>query len=238
MSYKKRLHTLNRKIPGLLETKPKVRCEFLRKLRGKLSVKEGCRILNISRSEYYDYLQRPRSDRSLENEALADEIRNVFYGYHGRYGCKSIQKVLEKRHILTSHKRIARIMRQCGLRAKGARKSYRFFPNKSRYEVKANILDRIFTTQYKNPVWVGDITYVPAAKGFLYLSVFIDIFSRKIVGWSMDTTLRHSLATSVFIQAYGREHPEGGLLIHTDQGSQYTPHPFTALLTRHGCVHA
>jgi putative transposase len=170
-----------------------VRCEFLKLHRGAINVKEGCRILNISRSEYYDYLQRPKSNRSLENEALAEEISDIFYEHHGRYGCKRIQKVLEKRHISVNHKRIARIMRQQNLRAKGARKNYRFFPNKTRYEARDNVLNRVFTTQYKNQVWVGDITYVPTARGFLYLSVFIDIFSRKVVGWSMDTTLRHPL---------------------------------------------
>src|SRR5690606_31389900 len=122
---------------------------------GNLNIKEGCRMLNISRSEFYDYLQRPRSNRSLENEALADEVRNVFYEHHGRYGCKRIQKTLEQRHITVNHKRIAHIMRQNGFRAKGARKSYRFIPNKTQYEARNNILNRAFTTQDKNRVWVG-----------------------------------------------------------------------------------
>lgn len=195
-------------------------------------------MLNISRSEYYDYVQRPKSNRSLENEALADEVRRIFFEHHRRYGCKRIQKVLEQRHIAVNHKRVAHIMQLNGLRAKGARKNYRFIPNTTRYEARNNILNRAFTTQTKNRVWVGDITYVPTASGFLYLAVFIDIFSRKVVGWAMDTNLRHILATSAFSQAYGREHPEKGLLIHTDQGSQYTSQQFTNLLERHGCVHS
>lgn len=95
-----------------------------------------------------------------------------------------------------------------------------------------------FTIQAKNQVWVGDITYIPTASGFLYLAVFIDLFSRKTVGWAMDTNLRHILATSAFNQAYGREHPEKGLLVHTDQGSQYTSQQFTSLLERHDCIHS
>jgi putative transposase len=195
-------------------------------------------MLNISRSEFYDYLQRPRSNRALENEALADEVRLVFHEHKGRYGCKRIQKVLETKHIRVNHKRVARVMRQQGLRAKGARKHYRFYPNKTRYEPQDNILNRVFTTQNKNQVWVGDITYVPTASGFLYLAVFIDIFSRKVVGWSMSSTMKYTLVTSAFNQAYGREHPEQGLLVHTDQGSQYTSGPFVRLLNQRHCIHS
>ena len=195
-------------------------------------------MLNISRSEFYNYLQRHRSHRSLENKALADEIKTIFHEHHGRYGCKRIQKVLEQQHIKVNHKRIARIMHQCGLRAKGARKHYRFIPNKTQYEPRCNLLNRVFSTQHKNQVWVGDITYIPTGRGFLYLAVFIDIFSRKVVGWAMNSNIRHNLVLSAFAHAYGREHPNKGLLVHTDQGSQYTSRQFTNQLEQHCCIHS
>jgi putative transposase len=92
-----------------------------------------------------------------------------------------------------------------------------------------------FSITDKNKIWVGDITYIPTRHGFLYLSVFIDIFSRKVVGWSMDTRIRDSLVISAFYQAIGRQHPSEGLIVHTDRGAQYTSQRFQALLERYGC---
>lgn len=118
-----------------------------------------------------------------------------------------------------------------GLVAKGTRKSYRYHPNNTRYEEKDNILNQVFSAQDKNKIWVGDITYIPTKHGFLYLSIFIDIFSRKVVGWAMDTHMRDKLVISALNQAIGREHPDSGLIIHTDRGSQYTCKNFQSLLT-------
>ena len=96
-----------------------------------------------------------------------------------------------------------------------------FEMNKQR---KENILNQQFIANAPNEVWVGDITYVPTKHGFLYLAVFIDIFSRKVTGWAMDTRIRDSLVLSALNQAIGREHPEKGLIVHTDRGSQYISH--------------
>ncbi|MBP2657060.1 MAG: integrase [Firmicutes bacterium] len=92
-------------------------------------------------------------------------------------------------------------MNQNNLLAKGSKKVYRYYANKTKYEEQENILNRVFSTTDKNKIWVGDITYIPTRHGFLYLSVFIDIFSRKVVGWSMDTRIRDSLVISAFYQA-------------------------------------
>jgi len=130
-------------------------------------------------------------------------------------------------------------MRQQGLRAKGTRKNYRFYPNKNRNEARDNILNRVFTAPYKNQVWVDGLTYIPTACGFLYLSVFIDIYSRKVVGWLMSTTMRHHFVILAFTQAYGREHPAKGGLVHTDQGlpvylgSIYQPVEALSLRSQH-----
>lgn len=125
-------------------------------------------------------------------------------------------------------------MSEHGLIAKGARKSYRYQPNKKTYDEKENILNQVFTANEKNRVWVGDITYIPTRHGWLYLAVFIDIFSRKVTGWAMDTRIRDTLVLSALNQAIGREHPKGGLIIHTDRGAQYTAQRFQALLLRYG----
>lgn len=124
---------------------------------------------------------------AVENEALAEIILHIFKENQGRYGSRRIQKVLLQRNIKVNEKRVSRIMSEHGLIAKGAKKPYRYYPNRTQYEEHENILNRVFTTDKKNKVWVGDITYIPTRHGFLYSAVFIDIFSRKVTGWSMDT---------------------------------------------------
>jgi len=121
-----------------------------------------------------------------------------------------------------------------GFIPKGTRKRYRIKPNNSEYEERNNLLGQVFATDEKNQVWVGDITYIPTKHGFLHLAVFIDIFSRKVVGWAMDTRIKGSLVMSALNQAIGREHPQKGLIIHTDRGAQYTSKRFCSLLHRHG----
>ena len=123
-----------------------------------------------------------------------------------------------------------------GLMAKVTKKRFKYSHHNVQYEERKNLLDQVFDAKKKNLIWVGDITYIPTRQGFLYLAVFIDVFSRKVVGWSMDTCLKDSLVMNAFNQAIGREHPTKGLLIHTDRGSQYVSERFTALLNRHACV--
>ncbi|MBU5675135.1 IS3 family transposase [Alkaliphilus sp. MSJ-5] len=101
---------------------------------------------------------------------------------------------------------------------------------------RPNLLNQIFQTDGKNKIWVGDITYVPTKKGVLYLVVFLDIYSRKVCGWSMDRKMKDSLVMNAFMQAYGREHPDKGLIVHTDQGSQFTSGNFQTLLRTHGAI--
>jgi putative transposase len=161
-------------------------------------------------------------------------ILDIFKENEGRYGSRRIQKVLLQCNIRVNEKRVSRIMGGKGLIAKGAKNPYRYYPNKTQYEERENILNRVFTASKKNQIWVRDITYIPTRNGFLYLAVFIDIFSRKITGWSMDTKIKDSLVMAAFYQAVGREHPQEGLIVHTDRGSQYTSQRFQSLLLRYG----
>lgn len=211
-----------------------MRYQFLKKNKNRYNIKKACKILKISRSGYYDFLKRRKSKRAIANEALTEMIEEIFDENSGRYGARRIQLVLEQRGVKVNPKTVSRLMSQHGLIAKGARKSYRRSPNSKPYEEKENILNRVFTAKERNKVWVGDITYIPTKHGFLYLAVLIDIYSRKVTGWAMDTRLRDTLVLSALNQAIGREHPAEGLIIHTDRGSQYTSQRFQALLTRYG----
>ena len=212
-----------------------MRFQFLKENKGKYNIKKACKILNISRSGYYDYLHRRKSHRAIENEALTEMIEEVFHENRGRYGSRRIQQVLLQKNIKVNIRRVSKLMVQHGLIAKGTRKTYHYYPNKNKYEERENILNRVFSAKEKNMVWVGDITYIPTRQGFLYLAVFIDVYSRKVTGWAMDTRLRDNLVISAFNQALGREHPPKGLVVHTDRGSQYTSQRFQTLLIRHEC---
>lgn len=181
-------------------------------------------------------MKRKKSNRAIENEALTEMIEEIFHNRKGRYGARRIQLVLERQGVKINQKRVSKLMSAHGLVAKGTRKTYRKAPKGTLYEEKENILNRVFTTDARNKVWVGDITYIPTKHGFLYLAVFIDIFSRKVTGWAMDTRIRDTLVLSALNQAIGREHPDPGLIIHTDRGSQYTSQRFQALLTRYNFV--
>lgn len=190
--------------------------------------------MRISRSGFYDYLKRRKSNRAIENEALTEIIEDIFHEHQGRYGARRIQKVLEQQNVHVNPKRVSKLMSEHGLIAKGSRRFYRYQANKTAYDEKENILNQVFKTSAKNQIWVGDITYIPTKRGWLYLAVFIDIFSRKVTGWAMDTRIRDTLVLSALNQAIGREHPPEGLIIHTDRGCQYTAQRFQAMCIRYG----
>ena len=211
-----------------------MRFQFLKENRNKYNIKKACKILNISRSGFYDYLQRKKSKRTIENEALTEMIEDIFRDNSGRYGARRIQRVLQKQGVKVNSKRVSRLMSENGLIAKGTRKTYRRQRSGKPYEEKENILNQVFSAKERNKIWVGDITYIPTKHGFLYLAVFLDIYSRKVTGWAMDTRIRDTLVLSAMNQAIGREHPQDGLLVHTDRGTQYTSQRFQTLLARYG----
>ena len=213
-----------------------MRFQFLKEHQKEYNIQRACKTLRISRSGFYDYLHRRKCRRVIENEALTEIIEDVFHEHQGRYGARRIQAVLSQKNIHANTKRISRLMSERGLIPKGTKKRYRYYPNKTQYEERENILGQVFETDKKNQVWVGDITYIPTKRGFLYLAVFIDIFSRKVVGWAMDTRIKDTLVMSALNQAIGREHPEKGLIVHTDRGAQYTSQRFGAMLNRHGYI--
>lgn len=140
--------------------------------------------MGMSRSGFYDYLKRGKSNRAIENEALTEMIEDIFHEHQGRYGARRIQKVLEQQNVHVNPKRVSKLMSEHGLIAKGTRRFYRYQANKTAYDEKENILNQVFKTSAKNQIWVGDITYIPTKRGWLYLAVFIDIFSRKVTGWA------------------------------------------------------
>lgn len=120
-------------------------------------------------------------------------------------------------------------MHSMDLQPKGSRYTYKKYA-KNIAAVRPNLLNQVFKADDKNKIWVGDITYIPTKKRMLYLAVFVDVYSRKVVGWAMDTKMKDALVIAAFDQAYGKEHPAQGLIVHTDQGSQFMSGSFRQLL--------
>ena len=129
-------------------------------------------------------------------------------------------------------------MRMMNLTPKGTNYKYKRYHQSCAKEEHANLLNQIFKATGKNKIWVGDITYIPTQKKTLYLAVFVDIYSRKVVGWAMDTKMKDQLVIAAFNQAYGKEHPEPGLIVHTDQGAQFTGNNFQMLLKLRKAIHS
>lgn len=171
----------------------------------------------------------------MENEIYSDKIKSIFEDHKSRYGSTRITRVLKNEGFSISRPRVARLMNGMNLFARGTNYHYKNY-HKNHYDYQPNLLNQVFRSPQKGRIWLGDITYIQTKQGTLYLAVFLDVYSRKIVGWSMDTTMKEKLVTDAFLQAYGREHPEEGLIVHTDQGSQYTSDGFRMLLKKYGAI--
>jgi len=196
-----------------------------------------CRALEVSRSGYYAYKKRAKSQRRIDNEKLLIEIRRVFWDNDQDYGSPRIWNELNNvEHIRCSENRVARIMREAGIVAIQKRKFRVTTNSKHNYPVWPNILNRNFVVNRPNAIWVSDITYIWTFEGWLYLVAVLDLFSRGIVGLAMDKTIADTLTTGAMNQAILRRNPDKGLILHSDRGSQYAGNNFKAILAKYQFV--
>jgi len=196
-----------------------------------------CRALEVSRSGYYAYRGRPKSQRRIDNEKLLIEIRRVFVENDSNYGSPRIWNQLNNvERISCSENRVARVMRQSGIVAVQRRRFRVTTNSKHNYPVWPNVLNRDFSVSEPNKVWVSDITYVWTFEGWLYVSTILDLFSRGIVGLAMDKTIADTLTTRAMNQAIARRNPDKGLICHTDRGSQYAGNDFKKILADNGFI--
>jgi len=196
-----------------------------------------CRALEVSRSGYYAFKNRPKSQQRVDNEALLIEIKQVFWEYDQDYGSPRIWNELNNvKRIRCSENRVARIMRESKIVAIQKRRFRVTTNSKHGYSVWPNILSRNFSVDKPNSVWVSDITYVWTHEGWLYVAAVLDLFSRRIVGLAMDRTIADTLTTQAMMQAVVRRNPPKGLICHTDRGSQYAGHAFKSILAQHEFV--
>lgn len=185
-----------------------------------------CDVLNVSASGYYSSLDRPLSPRAERHARIQQAVQRVHVDSHGIYGSHKIAEVLEDRDDLESACRntVAATMRELGLASKVVKgfkpTTTQADPSKQPAE---NKLDRDFTAEAPNRKWVTDITYLPTATGWVYLAVVIDLFARKVVGWSLSASLATELVCEALRRAIEARRPQGGqLLHHSDRGCQYT----------------
>ena len=179
------------------------------------------RVLGVSTSGYYAWLKRPRSARENSDAALVERMQVIHKRSRGTYGAPRIQAELVDQGFPASRKRVARLMRESGLTGISRRKR----PKTTRRAPKArpapDLVEREFTAEGPDRLWVADITYVPTLAGFLYLAIVLDVFSRRIVGWAMDSSLATDLVVDALQMAVALRRPED-VIHHSDQGSQYT----------------
>ncbi len=206
---------------------------FVVKHRGIWPVGLLCEALGVSRSGFYAWCSRPRSQRSQTDELIGNLVRQSFLGSDRTYGARRVWRdVLALGHDCGLH-RIERLMRLQALRARPKRRG---LPKDrgERSAVAENVLDRQFQADAPNQKWVADFTYIWTAEGWLYVAVVLDLFSRRAVGWSMQESMTSQLVADALMMAVWRRGKPMALLHHSDRGSQYTSEHFQGLLKDQG----
>ena len=198
------------------------------------SVAALCRNLEVTRQGYYAWRKRPPSSSVEADAALNESIREVFRESRESYGSPRVRRELRARGATVSKRRVERAMRAMGLTPPTPRKIRKTTVRNPDDAVAPNLLDRNFTASRPNERWVTDITYVWTDEGWAYLSVILDLFSRAVVGWTLDSTLETSLIDRALDTALTRRRPERGLLHHSDQGCQYTSKHYRSRLAHEG----
>lgn len=206
---------------------------FIHSQFGGFKMRLMCRLLAVSRSGYYAWLKRGPSERSRANEALLIEIRVAYARSRRTYGSPRVFKELKEQGLAVGENRVARLMRETGIRAKTYRRFRVTTNSKHAHPIAPNLLARRFSPSFAgvpNKVWASDITYIPTREGWLYLSAVLDLVSRRVVGWSMKESVGSSLATDALKMALSYRRPENGMLHHSDRGIQYAAIDFRRLL--------
>lgn len=202
--------------------------------KARYPVRMLCRLLRVSHGGYYASIERPPSQRSLDDQHLARSITMIHREFRRSYGSPRVYRELRKQGVRTSRKRVARIMRAQSLCVR-RRKRFRVTTDSAHtLPVAENLLARDFTAEAPNTAWVADITYLWTREGWLYVAMLLDLFSRRIVGLAMDERLDSGLCLAALREAVGVRHPGPGLIHHSDRGSQYASHMYRRELARHG----
>ena len=195
-----------------------------------------CKVMKVSRSGFYDYLHRiNNNDIANDHEGpLKARVKEIFKESKDSYGSRRILKKLQSEGHQIGRYKVRRLMRDLSLKPKSPKRYKVTTDSHHSFPVAANVLDRKFDVAGPNQVWASDITYVWTLEGWHYLAVVMDLFSRQIVGWAMDTRMKRKLTLDALAMAYWRRKPMKGLLHHSDRGSQYACHEYQKRLRQYG----
>lgn len=212
-----------------------MRYRFIEQKRLSYPVGRLCRVMQVSRSGFYAWRRRPKSNQAQQDEALTRQIQRIHRQNRGVYGAPRVHAELRDQKVRCSRKRVARLMRLAGLQ--GKRKG---IPNLKRTPSPtppaSNLLALGTSASAPDQIWVSDITYLRTAEGWLYLAVVLDVYSRRVVGWAMRERLTAALTVDAFKMAWQHRRPLPGLIYHSDRGTQYTSGNSRAALAAVGAV--
>lgn len=195
-------------------------------------MKTLCRVLKVERSGFYAWLKEPVSARARRDAELLTLIREAYLASGEVYGSPRVFRDLRELEVRCGEKRVARLMRTAKLRAQRRYRRPRYHAGKASV-VAPNRLQRQFTTLEPDLVWVTDITYLATYEGWLYLAVVIDLYSRRVIGWSMQATMARGLVMEALLMAVWRRRPSRRVIVHSDQGSQYSSDDWNRFCAEH-----
>ena len=195
-----------------------------------------CSVLSVSRSGFYAWERRPKPARARADAALVLDIRAAHKLGRGTYGSPRVHAELQAKGMRVGENRVARLMREDGLRARQKRRFRRTTDSNHTDPIAPNILQRNFEPEAPNQSWATDVTYVHTGEGWLYLAVMLDLFSRRVVGWAASVTNDRALALEALQRALTARNPEPGLVHHSDRGSPYASDDYRRALEERGLV--
>jgi putative transposase len=195
-----------------------------------------CRVLDVSRARYYQWRQRPVNRWAAADAVLVPQVRITFAELHRRCGSPRVHRELQARGVCVGKHRVARVMREEGLRAKRPRPFTVTTQSAHAHRIAPNTLQRQFHVARINRVWGADITYLPTAEGWLYFAVVLDLCSRRVVGWAFSSRLEQPLTLRALEMALALRGNVHGVLHHSDRGSQYASRAYRKRLARLACA--
>ena len=195
-----------------------------------------CRILGVSKSGYYNSRKNGKSKREEEQERLSTIIKEIYTESRGIYGSPRITAELKRRGECCNRKRIARIMKSEGMKAKTVRRYKRTTNSNHKCKIAENIIKQNFVITKPNKVWVSDITFIRTREGWLYLAAILDLYSRRVVGWKADKHMYSDLVSEALLRALEERSIEDGLIFHSDQGKQYASDEIRNLLKQNKII--
>lgn len=212
--------------------------QFIHEQRKDFPVQELCKAVGVHRSCYYEYRKGITYATTSAEQQLAKEVHEVFCFHRRRYGTRRMAKALQHKGVCIGRFKVRRLLRDQSLKAIQP-KSFVPKTTNSKHQLgyAPNVVGALDFPSQPNEIYVGDITYLPATNGqWLYLNVWIDLFSRTVVGWKVDTHMEENLVVDSLKQALGKRNPDVGLIVHSDRGGQYAGNGFKEVLKNYGCI--